>query len=292
MAARGVVGPWPTSSRREPENNFETYRGKTDSTTNPFRQPNQPYNIDLEQGHPYPHINSWLSSATSQSDDFDFMIYRRFAIFHARLLRNRRAEILELEQQLIKLDKIGDPVRALDARATQPGEATGVVHYRDQLLGELEGKLSEYNSMVLQTQYFTQIDIAKPRQQYISVGQFLKWGPDIHMDRSKTGDVVWQKYELAVKEFLNEKGSAFLNRPLDREWLEEGHEEANSSRRLWSTVKFGVKNRKDSLLEFAIGRIMMFCWHISFWTGHITAAIAFGLVANMPESGENPIARL
>ena len=146
--------------------------------------------------------------------------------------------------------------------------------------------------MVLQIQYFTQVDVAELRQRYISVGQFLKRGPDIHMDRSKTGDIAWLKYELAAKEFLNEKGTAFLNRPLNRQWLEECHEEANTSRSLWSTVKFGVKNTEEYLLGFAIGRIMMFCWHIWFWTGHITAAIVFGLVANMPESRENPIARL
>ncbi|KAL8976015.1 MAG: hypothetical protein Q9205_007902, partial [Flavoplaca limonia] len=279
-------------SRGEPENGFETYRGKMDSTTNPFRRPNQPYKIDLEQGLTYPHTSFCSSSAISQSDDFEFMMLRRFACLHARFLLDREAKFLKIEEQREKLDKIDDRVRALDARATQPEEAMGVVHYWDQLLGEIEGKLSEFNSMVSQTRYFTQVDIAKPRQQYISIGQYLKWGPDIHMDRSETGDIVWQKYELAVKEFLNEKGSAFLNRPLDRQCFEEGHEEANSSRSLWSTVKFGVENRKDYLLGFAIGQILMFCWHILFWTGHITAAMVFGLVANMPGSGENSIARL
>ena len=146
--------------------------------------------------------------------------------------------------------------------------------------------------MVLRIYSFAQIDKAKLRQRYTSVGNFLKQGPGIHMDRSMTEDITWLKYELAVKQFLTEKGSAFLNRPLDREWLEEGHEEAKASRSLWSTVNLGAKDGKDYLLGFAISRIMMFCWHILFWTGHITAAIVFGLVANMPESGENPIARL
>lgn len=146
--------------------------------------------------------------------------------------------------------------------------------------------------MVLRIYSFAQTDKAKLRQRYTSVGQFLKQGPGIHMDRSMTEDITWLKYELAVKEFLNEKGSAFLNTPLDREWLEEGHEEANTSRSLWSTVNLGVKDGKDFLLGFVIGRIMMFCWHILFWAGHITAALGFGLVANMPESEKSSIAKL
>lgn len=100
------------------------------------------------------------------------------------------------------------------------------------------------DSMVLHTRYFTQINVAKLGQRYISVGQFLKQGPDIHMDHSKTGDITWLKYELAVKEFLHEKGLAFLNRPLDRQWLEEGREEANTSSSLWSTVKKDSESEK------------------------------------------------
>ncbi|KAL9038037.1 MAG: hypothetical protein Q9180_003377 [Flavoplaca navasiana] len=247
--------------------------------------------MDLELGFPHPHINSQSSFALSQSDDSKFMKLCRFACLHARLL-NQQAEFLAIEQQLEKPDKIDESVHALNARATQPAEAMGVVHYLRPLLGEIEGKLNEYNSMVLQIQYFTQIDEAKTRQRYISVGQFLEWGPDIHTDRSKTGDIAWLKYELAVKQFLNEKGSAFLNTPLDRQWLEEGPEEANTSRSLWSTVKTELQNGQDLLLGFAIGRIMMFCWHILFWAGHITAALGFGLVANMPESENSSIAKL
>ncbi|KAL9032168.1 MAG: hypothetical protein Q9180_006657 [Flavoplaca navasiana] len=263
-----------------------------DSTTKPFLRPNQPYKTDLELGLHHPHINSWSPFAISQSDDFEFMLARRFAYLHARCLLNQQAKFLEIEQQLDKLDKIDDRVHASDAQARQPGEAMGVVRYRHPLLGEIEGKLSEYNPMVLRIYSFAQIDKAKLRQRYTSVGQFLKQGPGIYMDRSMTEDITWLKYELAVKQFLNEEGSAFLNRPLDRQWLEEDPGEANISRSLWSTLKTEFQNGQDLLLGFAIGGVMQFCWHILFWTGHITAAIGFGLVANMPESGENPIARL
>ncbi|KAL8881216.1 MAG: hypothetical protein Q9198_001538, partial [Flavoplaca austrocitrina] len=197
-----------------------------------------------------------------------------------------------IEQQLDKLDKIDDRVHASDARATQPGEAMGVVHYRHPLLGEIEGELSEYNSMVLRIYSFAQTDKAKLRQRYTSVGQFLKQGPGIHKDRSMTEEITWLKYELAVKQLLNERGSAFLNKPLDRQWLEEGPGEPSTSRSLWSTIKTEFQNGQDLLLGFAIGRIMQFCWHILFWAGHITAALGFGLVASMPESEKSSIAKL
>ena len=134
-AHSSVVGPRPSSPRREPRITFETSGGKMDSITNSFRRPNQP---DLELGHPHPQINSRSSFALSQSDDSEFMMLCRFAYFHARLL-DQQAKFLETKQQLEKLDNIHDRVHALDARPTQPGEAMGV------LLDEIEGKLSEYS---------------------------------------------------------------------------------------------------------------------------------------------------
>lgn len=146
--------------------------------------------------------------------------------------------------------------------------------------------------MLLQMQSLGQIATSSPRQGYFSVGQFLEQGPDIHMDRSEAHEASWPKYELAVKDFLRDKGLAFLKKPLNRIWMEEPYQGANKSRKPSKTFRVGVESRISQLIGVSMGLTMQSCLHIFFWIGHITAALGFVLVANSAGSDKSSTAAM
>lgn len=146
--------------------------------------------------------------------------------------------------------------------------------------------------MLLQLRFSARIATSSPRQRYLSVGRFLEQGPDIHMDHSELQDNSWLNYELAVKEFLRDRSSTFLNKPLDRLWMEEPYQDADTSRESWTAVSVGLKNRINLLIGVSMGLMMQCCLHVLFWVGHITAALGFVLVANTSGSGGSPSAAL
>ncbi|KAL8643487.1 MAG: hypothetical protein Q9226_008337, partial [Calogaya cf. arnoldii] len=233
-------------------------------------------------------------------DDIDDFITRRFAFLHARLLLDRYQEF---EQELGKLDKVDDyfhpsygrisKFRLTNIQNAQPRESIDFIKHRRLLLSDINEKLFEYNSMLVQMHTLPQYTTSgNPRQRYISVGQYLNHGPDIHLDRSGIRGNAWVKYQLAVKDFLRDQTSAFLNRPLDQEWLEETHQKANTSSKPWTTFKAGWKSGTDLPMRLAVASMIRFCVYILFWTGHITAALGFALVANIPKTGGNPIGAL
>ncbi len=112
------------------------------------------------------------------------------------------------------------------------------------------------------------------------------------MDRSGAQEASWLKYELAVKEFLRDKGPAFLKKPLNRLWMEEPYQEANKSRKASKTVRVGVRSRISQLIGISMGLTVQSCLHIFFWIGHITAALGFVLVANSAGSDKSSTAAM
>lgn len=148
------------------------------------------------------------------------------------------------------------------------------------------------DSSLLKMRSLTSTTTPNARHHYITVGEFLEHGPDIYMDHSEVQNSIWSNYELEVEEFLRDKGTTFLNRPLDRHWMEKPYQEANDSLYSWTTISVGFKNKVDLLISLSLGLMIGLSMEILFWIGHITAALGFVLAANTPGSDGSPTAGL
>ncbi|KAL8680726.1 MAG: hypothetical protein Q9186_003125 [Xanthomendoza sp. 1 TL-2023] len=271
-----------------PGHRSERRMGKAMPTVYSSVQTSASHHADLKLGYPhgYPKVRAFFN------EDDDFMALRRFAFLHARLLVQKQAQILQMEAALEEVGRnefytggrhASYPIpRRTRAPNVLPEHAVN----SKGLLGTVEENLHMHNSTVLQVQSLMRIATSNVRQRYNTVGQFLTYGPEIHMNFDQIEERTWLEYEAAVRDFLRDKGTTFLKRPLDQCWMEEPHADGlNGSRNFLTAMGARIKNTIDFLLGFSMG--LMF-WTVLFWTGHITAALGFVLVANISGSDAHP----
>ncbi|KAL8819167.1 MAG: hypothetical protein Q9223_002343 [Gallowayella weberi] len=247
-------------------------------TVSPSVQASAAQHADLELGDPknnegavagYPKLAALWSE--DENRNFNFMVFRRFGWFHTRLLLHKQTE------KERELERMGTPTVLPRHAATYQG-----------LLNIIEEEFpydSIVDSIVRQWYPSMQIATSNVRQRYKTVGQLLEYGPDIHMNFDQIEKLSWLKYETAVKDFLRDKGATFLEYPFDQSWINEPHEEGlNNLKRFLMVVDARTKNKFGLLLSLSMG--------VVFWTGHITAALGFVLVANISGSDAHPTVEL
>ncbi|KAL9598840.1 MAG: hypothetical protein Q9179_003765 [Wetmoreana sp. 5 TL-2023] len=234
-------------------------RGYSSLIKHLYREP------DIEQGadvDPY-RITAAQFQVFLDSPDA-FMLYRRFAILHARALL-LQDDTKWPEQELQDSDVV---LLRKDKRHDFASED------RDQkwLVRQIDVKLSAY----------------KPsKRRYESAKDYLLCGPPVPPDYFDTRNDRWKGYERAVKDLLKEPETAhWLNGPMFGDWNESQGQQWHDHHR---DLKQADNTQWISRARKGLGSIAR-VGGILFWISYITAALSFVLITNSSGPKGHPMA--
>lgn len=97
------------------------------------------------------HPDGYPRFAAFMNSDENFLVARRYGLLHTRVMLYRQAELAELEQELLDLDKddAAEKDRALrGVKFLRRGEKGG---YREELISKTEEKLKQYGTFIALT---------------------------------------------------------------------------------------------------------------------------------------------
>ena len=116
-------------------------------------------------------------------------------------------------------------------------------------------------------------------REYRSVREYLLHGPQIQMTYDESTDHQWNRYEKAVKDILGDPAAAsWLDGP-SHPSMTETYEQHLYKYKGWKKSGFrSWKSKKRGKLEG-----LMLAGYILFWITHVTAALAYVMLANDSE---------
>jgi len=131
------------------------------------------------------HPNGYPRLAALLNSDENFLICRKYGFLHNRVLLYRQDELRELEEQLLRMDKVAekqdDGTLACRARGERcSGE-------RRDLINRIDDKLREYNDIVQRTRAFASLQKATERN-HKSVCNWLNHAAPLVKEEAETFD--------------------------------------------------------------------------------------------------------
>lgn len=116
-----------------------------------------------------------------------------------------------------------------------------------------------------------------------SIREYLDHGPPVFMNYFEIQDSRWASYESMVEKLLRDPETAYwLDGPLDPEWCESAEEQLrHKSDRKSPEKTTWLFKMKRKFYRMAVGCLLL------FWISHITAALAFALIARTSTSKNN-----